>query len=150
MKTPALSLASAALLLGLAPGSAQAATLNPTLVFLHATPAMKAVMLILVVLTVSAIVIGARKLAAGPNLNGGSAFLSALRLGGPLLGLLGGAYNGLMIFMGLSRGPQPFHVVAPGLAECALLLLLGLVCGVVAVICHWAVEARVDRMVLSR
>lgn len=150
MKTPAFSLTSAALLLAFAPASAQAATLNPALVFLDATPAMKVVMLLLVILTLTAVGICVRKLAAGPNLTGGSAFLSALRLGGPLLGLLGAAYNGLMIFMGLSRGPQPFHVVAPGLAECALLVLLGLICGVVAVICHWAVEARVDRTVLSR
>jgi biopolymer transport protein ExbB/TolQ len=150
MKTPALPLASAILLAALAPAQAQAATLNPTLVFLHAAPAMKAVMVILIFAMIAAIVICVRKLMAGPNLSGGSTFLSALRLGGPLLGLLGGAYNGLMMFMGLARGPQPFHVVAPGLAESALLVLLGLLCGVVAVACHWAVEARIDRTVLSR
>lgn len=150
MKSPTLCLTPAILALGLAPVQAQAATLNPTIVFLDATPAMKAVMLILVLLTFAAIAVCGRKLMSGPSLTGGSTFLSALRLGGPLLGLLGGAYNGLMIFMGLSRGPQPFYVVAPGLAESAMLVLLGLLCGVVAVVCHWAVEARIDRTVLSR
>ena len=41
-------------------------------------------------------------------------------------------------------------VLPPGLAEIALLILLGLLSGVVAVVCHWAVEARIDRAVLSR
>jgi hypothetical protein len=150
MKTPALAVASAIPLAALAPLQAQAATLNPTLVFMDAAPAMKVVMIILIVATLGAVGVCVRKLMAGPNLSGGSTFLSALRLGGPLLGLMGGAYNGLMIFMGLARGPQPFHVIAPGLAESALLVLLGLICGVVAVACHWAVEARIDRTVLSR
>ncbi len=152
MKTPALSAATAILLALAAPAQAQAQAVNfnTNLVFLNAAPAMKAVMIILIVAILVAIAICVRKLMAGPNLSGGSSFLSALRLGGPLLGLLGGAYNGLMITVGLAHGPQPFHVVAPGLAEIALLILLGLLCGVVAVICHWAVEARIDRTVLSR
>ncbi len=150
MKSPALPIASAVVLLMAAPLQAQAATLNPTLVFLDATPAMKLVMVVLVAATLGAIAVCVRKLMAGPNLSGGSTFLSALRLGGPLLGLLGGAYNGLMMFMGLARGPQPFEVLAPGLAEIAMLILLGLLSGVVAVVCHWAVEARIDRTVLSR
>ena len=150
MKSPALPLASAILLLAAAPVQAQAATLNPTLVFLDAAPAMKLVMVILIAASLGAVAVCVRKLMSGPTLSGGSTFLSALRLGGPLLGLLGGAYNGLMMFMGLARGPQPFEVLAPGLAEIALLILLGLLSGVVAVICHWAVEARIDRTVLSR
>jgi hypothetical protein len=150
MKSPALPAATAILLAALAPVQAQAATLNPSIVFLNATPAMKLVMVVLVAAILGAIAVCVRKLMSGPNLSGGSAFLSALRLGGPLLGLLGGAYNGLMMFMGLARGPQPIEVLAPGLAEIAQLILLGLLSGVVAVICHWAVEARIDRTVLSR
>ena len=126
MKSPVLPLASAILLAALAPVQAQAATLNPTLVFLDAAPAMKAVMVILIAAIIGAVAVCVRKVMAGPNLSGGSTFLSALRLGGPLLGLLGGAYNGLMMFMGLARGPQPFEVLAPGLAEIAMLILLGL------------------------
>jgi biopolymer transport protein ExbB/TolQ len=111
---------------------------------------MKLVMIVLVAAIFGALAVCVRKLMSGQALSGGSTFLSALRLGGPLLGLLGGAYNGLMMFMGLARGPQPFEVLAPGLAEIALLILLGLLSGVVAVICHWAVEARIDRTVLGR
>ena len=56
----------------------------------------------------------------------------------------------LMIFIGVSNmGAQPFNVLAPGLAEAAFLLVLGLIVGVVAVICHWIIEARVDRLVLK-
>jgi biopolymer transport protein ExbB len=87
---------------------------------------------------------------SGPHLNGGSTFLSALRLGAPLLGLLGAAYNLMMISIGVSNtGPQPLDVLAPGFAEAAFLLVLGLIVGVVAVVCHWIVEARVDRLVLK-
>ena len=149
MKSPIPAVASAIMLTALAPVQAHAATLNPSLIFLNATPAMKVVMVILIAATLGAVVVCVRKILSGPNLSGGSTFLSALRLGGPLLGLLGGAYNGLMMFMGLARGPQPFEVLAPCLAEIALLVLLGLLCGVVAVVCHWAVEARIDRTVLS-
>lgn len=146
----ATTLIAGALIAAALPGAASAATLNPTIVFMDASPSMKLVMVVLVLATVAAVAIAARKLMSGPSLSGGSAFLSALRLGGPLIGLLGGAYNGLAMFMGLSRGPQPFHMVAPGLAEAMMIIVLGLLSGVVAVICHWAVEARIDRTVLAR
>ena len=45
----------------------------------------------------------------------------------------------------LSGGEPTLH---PYLAEIALMLGLGLLCGVVAVIANWAVEARIDRAVL--
>jgi hypothetical protein len=40
-------------------------------------------------------------------------------------------------------------VLAPGWAESALLFLLGLMAGVVGVICHSIIEARIDRTVLG-
>ena len=43
----------------------------------------------------------------------------------------------------------PMAVLAPGFAEAALLVVLGLVAGVVGVICHWIIEARIDRTVLQ-
>ena len=131
------------------PALAHAAPLTPGTVFADAAPSMKLLMILLLVAMVAAVVVTVRKLMSGPYLSGGSAFLSALRLGGPLIGLLGGAFNGLMILIGLAQGPQPFHVIAPGLAEAAFLIVLGLFSGVVAVICHWAVEARIDRAVLQ-
>jgi biopolymer transport protein ExbB/TolQ len=127
-----------------------ASSITPLTVFLDASVPVKVIVLALVVALIAAVVVSARKAMSGPHLNGGSTFLSALRLGAPLLGLLGAAYNLLMIFIGVSNmGPQPLNVLAPGLAEAAFLLVLGLIVGVVAVVCHWIVEARVDRLVLK-
>jgi len=119
-------------------------------VFFDAALTMKLLIVSLVAGMIAAVVIALRKLMAGPALVGGSAFLSALRLGGPLVGLLGAAFNGVMILIGLAniREPVPFGVIAPGLAEGATIAMLGLMTGVVAVVCNWSVEARIDRVVL--
>jgi len=67
-----------------------------------------------------------------------------------LIGLLGATYVGLSIFIAISNSPEPapFQVIAPGLAEVAMLAGLGLLAGAIAVICHWVVESRIDRAVL--
>lgn len=131
------------------PGVALAQGLTPVTIFLEAAPSMKAIILALVIAAIAAVVVTVRKVASGPHLSGGSAYLSALRLGAPLLGLLGAAFNGLMMFVGLARfGDQPINVLAPGLAEAMFLVVMGLLVGVVGVVCHWIVEARVDRAVL--
>jgi biopolymer transport protein ExbB/TolQ len=124
--------------------------MTPVSIFLDAGPLIKAIILILVVAAITAVVVTVKKVASGRHLTGGSAYLSGLRLGAPLLGLLGAAFNGLMMFVALAQfGPQPINVLAPGLAEATFLVVMGLIVGVVAVICHWAVEARVDRAVLG-
>ncbi len=129
---------------------AQSRPMNPGMIVGDAAPAMKLVMLILIAALIAALVVTVRKLLSGRHLTGGSAFISALRLGAPLLGLLGAAFNGLMMFMAIANvGPQPINVLAPGLAEAAFLIVLGLTVGVVAVICHWTIESRLDRMVLK-
>ena len=67
------------------------------------------------------------------------------------MGLLGAGLNALWGFIaiaGLGR-PVPIEVLAPGLAEATLVLVLGLLAGVVAVACNWAVDARIDRAVLN-
>ncbi len=117
----------------------------------HANPVVQAIVVGLVLATLAALLVCGLKLAQGPRLAGGSAFLAGLRLGGPLAGLVGAAYNGLVMAIGLANrtGPAPLQVLAPGLAEVMLLILLGLVSGAVAVIANWAVEARIDRAVLS-
>jgi biopolymer transport protein ExbB/TolQ len=119
-------------------------------VFFDASPAMKGIMVALVLASLAAVALTAMKVLSGPRLAGGSAFLSALRLGGPLIGLLGAIWNLLTSFLAIANvGVQPpFPVLAPGFAESALMFWLGLMSGVVAVVCHWAIEARIDRTVL--
>jgi hypothetical protein len=125
-------------------------TATATAVALNASIPIKFLMAGLLLATVAAIVVATRNLLGGP-INGGSAFLSGLRYGGPLVGLLGAALNGLWSFMAIAAtdAPMPFSVYAPGLAEAMLVLVFGLVSGVVGVIAHWAVEARIDRVVLK-
>ena len=125
-----------------APGAALAEPVTPMLVFQHATPLNKVIMLGLVLAILAAIVIGAMKLSAGRS--GGSPFLAALRAGGPLAGLLGGAQAALNSMIGISNVAvtPPLKVIAPGLAEALLLIGLGLMAGVIAVIANWAVETR--------
>lgn len=144
----------AALLTALAaPGVAWAVSPGITFgdVFGDAAPSMKLVMLLLIVGPLAAVIVTVLKLASGRRLSGGSAYVSALRLGGPLLGLMGAVYVFLMSFIGIANAgrPVPMAVLAPGFAEAALLFLLGLLAGVVAVICHWIIEARIDRTVLG-
>ena len=123
--------------------------MTPVTIFLDAAAPVQAIVVALIVAAIAAAVVTVKKVASGPHLSGGSAYLSALRLGAPLLGLLGAAFNGLMMFVALAQfGPQPITVLAPGLAEATFLVVMGLIVGVIAVICHWAVEARVDRAVL--
>lgn len=119
-------------------------------VFGDAAPEVKLIILLLLVAMVAAIVVAVRKLRSGEALNGGSAFLSGLRLGGPLLGALGAAYTGLCSCIGLANvpGPVPVRVLAPGFAEIVFQLMLGFLVGSVAVIANWAVESRIDRQVL--
>ncbi|MGZ9113943.1 MAG: hypothetical protein ACXW3K_04910 [Brevundimonas sp.] len=140
------------LMSALLPGAAVARPrLTLTGVFFDADETMKLLMIALIAASIAAIIVTALKLASGKRLNGGSAFVSALRLGGPLTGLIGAAFVLLMGFIGIANGgaPVPMSVLAPGFAEAALLFLLGLIAGVVGVICHWIIEARIDRTVLQ-
>lgn len=132
------------------PAMAQQQGITLATVFAEAALSMKLLMLLLIVAMIACVVIAVRKIMAGPALVGGSAFLSALRLGGPLIGLLGAMFNAVVGFIGIANSPEPvpFNVIAPGLAEAATLTMLGLLAGVVAVVCNWAVESRIDRAVL--
>ncbi len=146
-----LSPVAAGLVLASIPIAAVAAPrLTIATVFLDADETMQFLMIALVAASLAAILVTGLKLASGKRLNGGSAFVSALRLGGPLIGLVGAAFVVLMGFIGIANfGPVPMPVLAPGFAEAALLFLLGLIAGVVGVICHWIIEARIDRTVLQ-
>jgi hypothetical protein len=120
-------------------------------IVVHATPLAKLMIFGLLAAIVAAIVVAARKLGRGQKLSGGSAYLSGLRVGGPMAGALGGAYTLLNMAMGMSNAlvAPTAQVLAPGLAEAAFLVTLGLLTGAVAVAAHWAVEARIDRTVLE-
>jgi hypothetical protein len=135
----------------LVPGVAWAASgMGPVDILFNADRTMQAIMLVLLLGALAAIAITARKVLSGPRLAGGSAYLQALRLGWPLIGLLGAAYNILMINIAIANiGQQPsYPVLAPGVAEAVFLFVLGLITGIIAVICNWIVEARIDRAVL--
>jgi len=124
--------------------------ITPLDIFVEAAPSMKLIIVALAISAIAAVVVTIRKVASGRQLSGGSAYLSALRLGAPLLGLLGAVFNALLGFMAIAPfGPPSMQVLAPGLAEACFLLLLGLLVGFVGVVCHWIVEARVDRAVLT-
>ncbi len=134
-----------------APALALAAPLTPALVFMDAAPFPKAIMLGLIGAVVATAIICGRKLMSGPHLAGGSAFVSGLRLGGPLAGALGASYTALSSALGMANVPYEvtLKILAPGFAEAVLLIGLGLFAGAAAVIAHWALEARIDREVLK-
>jgi predicted transcriptional regulator len=73
------------------PAMANAAPLDAVAVVRHATLINQLIMAALLAASVGGAVVCGRKLAAGPRLAGGSLFLSGLRFGGPLAGLLGAA-----------------------------------------------------------
>jgi len=76
----------------------------------------------------------------------GLAFLAALASGGPLIGLFGATYGLLDMCIGIANvQPSPsVAVLAPGYAEAALSVTLGLLAGAVAVIGHRHLQARLD------
>ncbi len=116
----------------------------------NAAPFQQLLMLGLVVATLAAIVISIMKLRPG-HLSGGSAFVSSLRLAGPGAGVLGAAYAALKMCIGIATVPSTpsLKVLAPGFAEIATVLALGVVVGIIAIVLNWAIEARIDRQVLA-
>lgn len=132
------------------PTAAGAAPFGFVEVARNAAPFQQCLMLALVVATLAAIVISAMKLRPG-HLSGGSTFVSSLRFAGPAAGVLGAAYAGLKMCIGIATVPitPTLKVLAPGLAEIATVLALGLVVGIIAIALTWAIEARIDRQVLA-
>ena len=147
-----LSIVAIGLMLTSIPVTAWAAPrLTLGVVFGDADELNKMLMVLVMAAALAAVLVTGLKLASGKRLNGGSAFVSALRLGAPLMGLVGAAYVLLMMFIGIANfgGPVPLPVLAPGFAEAAMLFLLGVIAGVVGVVCHWIIESRIDRAVLQ-
>jgi len=125
--------------------------LTPFTVFQYAPPAQQFIITVLILAIAAALVVLALKLAGGKRLSGGSAFLSGLRIGAPIVGLLGACHAGLYMTIGVvNSGIEPtLRILAPGIAESFLMVGLGFLAGAIAVVAHWAVESRIDRQVLG-
>ena len=133
----------------LLPGMASAAALGPGEIFADAAPVQKLIIVGLSGATLAGVAILILKLAPGRHLSGGSAFISGLRLGGPIAGLLGGAFAALRMSLGVANitYAPTLKVLAPGFAEAAAVVALGLLSGAVAVVLNWSIEARIDRQI---
>jgi len=125
--------------------------LTPFFVFENAPLMEQLIMAVLIVAIVAALAVLALKLAARSPLSGGSAFLSGLRLGAPIIGLLGACHAGLYMTLAVASLPiEPtLKMLAPGIAQSFLMVGLGFLAGAMAVVAHWAVESRIDRQVLG-
>lgn len=134
----------------MAPAAANATPLGFTEVFTNAAPIQQLIMLGITIATLAAIILSVSKLLPG-RLSGGSAFVSSLRFAGPVAGLLGAAYAGWKMCIGIvTVGSAPsLKVLAPGFAEIATLIALGALSGIIAIALAWAIEARIDRQVLA-
>ena len=130
---------------------AQANLLTPIKVFALAAPFPKLIVIALFVSAVAAVVVLVLKLRSEQRLAGGSAYLSGLRFGGPILGGCGACYSLLNMTLGYVNVGRdlPFKVLAPGFAEAFLMIGLGFFAGVVAVVANWAIESRIDHSVLK-
>ena len=115
--------------------------LTPAGIFGDAAPFQKLIILTLESAILAAAGISAVKVVRG---QGGSSFVSTLRVAGPLLGMLGATYSTLNGFIGLSNvaTPPPITVIAPGVAESLFVFGLGILAATVAVIGCWAMQAR--------
>jgi hypothetical protein len=124
---------------------------TPMDVFANSETLQKLIIVALLASVVAALVVLALKLRGGQRLAGGSAFLSGLRLGGPILGGLGACLSLLNMSIGLSNIPAdvPLRALAPGFAEASLVVGLGFLAGAVAVFANWIVDSRIDRSVLK-
>jgi tellurite resistance protein TehA-like permease len=125
--------------------------LTPLQVFADAPLAQQFIMLVLLAAMIAALIVMVLKVRRGPHLSGGSAFLSGLRIGGPIIGLLGACDAGLNMTIGVvNAGIDPtLRMLAPGIAQSFMMVGIGFLVGAVAVVAHWAVEARIDRQVLG-
>ena len=125
--------------------------LTPVDVFANSETLQKLIILALLAATAAALVVLVQKLRGGQRLAGGSAFLSGLRLGGPILGGFGACLSLLNMTIGYATvpGDLPLKVLAPGFAEAFLVVGLGFLAGTVAVFANWVVDSRIDRSVLK-
>lgn len=100
-------------------------------ILIHATPVVQVVLLGLILAVLTSVAVWAVLAAPGRRDESarahGLAFLSAVFTCAPLFGLAAAAYGLMNMSIGLANlRPTPdFHVLAPGLAEASLSILLG-------------------------
>lgn len=121
-------------------------------VFADASREMQIVMAVLLVATVVSLAVWALSLgkvgkADAKGVAGALGRLRIVRSAGVPLGCLAASYVMFSSFLGISNvRPAPsLTVVAPGLAEAALAIMLGLLATTVAVVCERHLEGRVRR-----
>ena len=121
-------------------------------VLADATPTVQALMVLLIAATPIAVVIWAVSLPKvgqgdAKGLAGALGRLRIVRSSGALLGLLAASITLLSGFIGMANvRPTPtLAVLAPGWAEAALAVMLGLLASSIAVICERHLEGRIRR-----
>jgi len=121
-------------------------------VFADASPEMKLIMLLLTAGTLAALAVWGLSLGKvskgdAKGLAGALGRLRIVRSAGVPLGCLAAAYVMFSSFLGISNvRPAPtLTVMAPGLAEASLQIVLGLLATTVAVICERHLEGRIRR-----
>lgn len=121
-------------------------------VFADASTEMQAVLFLLLAAAAASVVVWAMSLgkvgkADAKGLAGALARLRIVRSAGVPLGCLAAAYVMFSSFLGISNvRPAPsLTVVAPGLAEATLAIMLGLLATTVAVVCERHLEGRIRR-----
>ena len=85
-------------------------------VFQNSAPIQKLLIIALAIACVTAVVLALTKISSSRRPKDGSAFLSGLRLGGPILGLLGACRAAYGISVGLAYSPGP--ITLQMLAHC--------------------------------
>jgi hypothetical protein len=125
---------------------APAERLNLIGVYAHASPTMKVVLFGLTAAAVAAVVVWARQALGRGESRGGLAYLSAQAAAAPLFGLFGVSYALLSGFIGISNvRPTPtLTILAPGLAEAALSLGLGLLAAAIATVGYHHLKGRLQ------
>lgn len=126
-------------------------SLTPLTVFEFAPPVEQFIIVVLILAIVAALADLALELAPGGRAAGGSAFVSGLRFGAPILGVLGACHAGLYMTLAIASIPiEPtLKMLAPGVAQAFLMIGLGFLAGALAIVAHSLVEARADRQMLG-
>lgn len=114
-------------------------------VIMDAGPVAKLFLILMLVAALSTLVLSVmarrRRSEGSPR---GAGFVSSLRLGGVLLATAVATYLGanILVRINYDGGVPPFHIISPGLAEMAVVILAGLLASALAVFAHGWMTSR--------